>query len=404
MMIAPAFGSRSRAGEFDQPRYIMASSIVGTVSAPVTAASTSRGEGGVPHSVKVALSYSLFCLTNVGLNEFNQWALKAGKFPDFHFPAFYGMWHMLFSAGAALLLMFTVARPPTGLPSFGQLMDNPALFLIALCGALNVGLNNVSLMCVALFVNQVIKACQPLPTIILEIIIAKKSFSAAVIVSVCFIVVGAVIAPYYNVSHDTTGTSTLGIVSVVVAMFATSLKPVIAMIMMAGSQSKAKLSPTLMVFYDCALSFWFMFVYWALSAERGPSLQYVANSPNRTELPWLEDKDTTPIAVGIIVASSTMAFVFNLATYYFIMYTSALASTIGSLALKIFVLCIAAIQAGVHDVISEAGIALVVVSTLAYAYFSHRDRLAKEEADALGKGVIAAPAPSENTPLKPSAR
>merc|ERR1719217_995868 len=185
-------------------------------------------------------------------------------------------------------------------------------------------------MYVSLFVNQVIKASQPMPTVVFEMIIAKKTFGWAIIASTVMVCVGAGLAPYYQIVHDHKPSTTLGIVAVTIATLVTALKPVLAMVMMAGSDSKPKLSPTLVMFYDASLSFVFMASYWLVSPERHPSIMYLANTPNRTEEPWLEGYDTTSVGIEIIAIGSAMAFTFNLSTYYYVMLTSALTSTIGS--------------------------------------------------------------------------
>ena len=95
---------------------------------------------------KPALCFLLFAAGNLGLNFFNAWALKEDKLPGFKFPIFYTMWHMIFSALASLLLMATVARPPTGLPTWHQFWAYKGMIVpIAVLTVLNNGLNNMSL-------------------------------------------------------------------------------------------------------------------------------------------------------------------------------------------------------------------------------------------------------------------
>ena len=118
---------------------------------------------------KQAVAFLCFSVFYIALNEFNPWALKAGQFPGFAFPVFYSMFHMLFSSLAAWLLLYTVAPPSCGGPSLAQLREyGDGLMVIAICTALNVGLNNLSLTLVSLFINQVIKASSPLPTMVLR--------------------------------------------------------------------------------------------------------------------------------------------------------------------------------------------------------------------------------------------
>ena len=358
---------------------------------------------------KTCFAFLCFAVFNLGLNEFNPWALKAGQFPGFAFPALYGMFHMLFSCVAALIIMRCVQKPEAGYPSFAQLYQYlDGLATIGLCNALNVVLNNLSLTLVSLFVNQVIKSSSPMPTIVFEHLLTGKRFSIAVITSVVCICVGAVLAPWFKVSQvNQSGgeaSSVLGILSVIVAMLASSLKPVVAMVMMSGTKDRPKLEPTVILFYDCALSFCFMFVYWIVSYERYDSIQYLVNAP--VNAPYLEGYNTSLIGLGIIFAGSMMAFSFNLSTYYYVMLASALGSMIGSIGLKVLVICVAAVQAGVSDPITIFGIAIVAVSICAYAGFAYRDSCLAEEAaaasgaEAKGSGGPEGAKASEATPLK----
>ena len=188
--------------------------------------------------------------------------------------------------------------------------------------------------------------------------------------------------------------------AVTIATLVTALKPVLAMVMMAGSDSKPKLSPTLVMFYDASLSFVFMASYWLVSPERHPSIMYLANTPNRTEEPWLEGYDTTSVGIEIIAIGSAMAFTFNLSTYYYVMLTSALTSTIGSLGVKITLLLVSAMQAGVRDPVSLTGIAIVALSISSYAYFSYQAKVAAAAAAAAKLSADGAPKATEKTPLK----
>jgi hypothetical protein len=136
---------------------------------------------------EAVISFVLFFAGNVGLNFFNSWALK--KSPDdvpglgkggFTFPYFYTMWHMLATSCAALLLQMTCQKPKDGsLPSFGQLWEYKwQLVPIAILTYFNAGFNNASLGSIALFVNQVIKACAPAPVSFFEWLITGKLYNS----------------------------------------------------------------------------------------------------------------------------------------------------------------------------------------------------------------------------------
>ena len=72
----------------------------------------------------------------------------------------------------------------------------------------------------------------------------------------------------------------------------------------------------------------------------------------------------------VIGVGATMAFLFNIAGYYFTLYTSALTSTVGANGVKIILITAAAIQVGVSDAISWIGISITVVTICAYSYFN----------------------------------
>lgn len=110
------------------------------------------------------------------------------------------------------------------------------------------------------------------------------------------------------------------------------------------------------------------------SSERALSLAYLANAP--VNAPFLAGTNATLVGLGIILGGSMMAFCFNLSVYYYLMLTSALTSTIGSMSLKVVLILAAAMQDHVNDPISWVGIALATSAMAVYAWIS----LSEEEA------------------------
>ena len=108
---------------------------------------------------RTAFATFSFVFMNCLLNIFNSWALRRSSWPDFEFPVFYTMSHMIVTALAALLLLAYVTPAATGMPTLSQFWHyKEALVPVAICTTLNLGLNNLSLTLVSLFVNQAIKA------------------------------------------------------------------------------------------------------------------------------------------------------------------------------------------------------------------------------------------------------
>ena len=103
-------------------------------------------------------------------------------------------------------------------------------------------------------------------------------------------------------------------------------------IIMSGKHDKPPLSPSQCLFWDAGLSFWGMLAIWLCrGTERQEAVDYLLS---RTSNP-----QSGLLAIGIVAAGSAMAFTFNIAVYYYILYTSALTSTVGSNGIKIFLIC-----------------------------------------------------------------
>jgi len=206
----------------------------------------------------------------------------------------------------------------------------------------------------------VIKATMPLFVCTLSYVMANKRYPTAIVVCILLLVVGSVVSNLSGFTSSGTSTSTAGVIVCLVSLAAASTKPVVAMIVMAGTEERPKLAPTLLLFYDTFIAFWFMLIYWLASPERQGSIDY------------LGDHNKTGIGILIIVIGSTVAFAFNLGLYYYVMLTSALASAILSNAIKIVLIIVSAIMSGVTDPVSWTGISIVVLAILAYAYISFK--------------------------------
>ena len=275
--------------------------------------------------------------------------------PDFAFPVFYTMWHMVASVLGSLVLM-SINRPATGWPSLAQLWKYKwAMISIAMCTTSNIALNNISLTLISLFLNQVIKAAGPLPTMLFSVMIEGKRYGLGMLISCAVIVGGTIMAVPMQQGGPTT--SMTGITFVLISTLAASLKPVLSAIVMKGTPEAPKLPPTVVLFYDTFISFWFMLLYWLLSAERSASLTYL--------------HDRTGEGLGIIAGGATMAFGFNVSTYFFVSLTSALTTTVAANGVKVINIVISAIIDHVSNPLNWAGVAVVCCALAVYAYFSY---------------------------------
>jgi hypothetical protein len=154
---------------------------------------------------------------------------------------------------------------------------------------------------------------------------------------------------------------------------------------MAGTPDKPRLYPTLVLFYDMVTSFCCMLLYWLCSSERAASIEYM-RAPGQG-----------PIALMVLASGSSMAFEFNLSNNIFILVTSALTTSVCGNGIKICLIAYSAVLAGVNDALSWTGIAVVIVSVVAYAYLSFVD--AQQPPPSKDEPKLVA-APTEATPLK----
>ena len=148
------------------------------------------------------------------------------------------------------------------------------------------------------------------------------------------------------------------------------------------------------MFYDSACAAVFMLIYWLFSNEREQSIEYFANPT------------TTLVGFFVVGVGASMAFLFNIAGYYFTLYTSALTSTVGANGVKIVLITGGALWSGIHDSLSWMGISVTIFAISAYSYFNIAEQQAAKQAGEVGVQRTELPAkggvvlsPSESTPL-----
>ena len=215
---------------------------------------------------------------------------------------------------------------------------------------------------------------------IFSIMFEGKTYGWDMILACCAIVAGTILAvPSGGSSGDQTSFS--GVIVVIVSTIAASLKPVIMSLVMKGTPDRPKLEPTVVLFYDTGLSFWFMLVYWLVSNERSATCAYLGGGH-------------FGYALGLILVGATMAFGFNLSNYFFVLLTSALSTTVAANAVKVINIVISALISHVSAPRNWVGVALVCVSLAAYAYFSY---MSKRRPSPLGSPSLKMPFKKEYT-------
>jgi len=319
-----------------------------------------------------------FIGSNIGLNFYNPWLLArhphqyydpnkhhnitklepSSEGPSFSFPIFYTMWHMLASVLGTCVIM-TFQPPATGFPNPKQMWHYKwKLLPLSLTTAIYIGTNNWSLMLVSLFINQVVKSCAPLPTMLFSGIIEHKRYSWGAMISCLLICAGAILAIPLK-KGGPAGTSVEGMVLVITSVCFQGLKPVIQAMVMAGSETHPKLPPTVAVFYDCFFAFWIFLVWWlAHPTERPESIEYFSTNAGR--------------AFEYVFVGSFMAFSFNLSNYYFIKLTGSLTIMIVANGIKVMIMVISALQFGQLYARNWCGVGTTCLALCAYAYCSFK--------------------------------
>ena len=202
---------------------------------------------------------------------------------------------------------------------------------------------------------------------IFSVMFEGKTYGWDMILACSVIVAGTILAvPSGGSSGDETSFS--GVIVVIVSTLAASLKPVIMSNVMKGTPERPKLEPTVVLFYDTFISFWFMLIYWLVSDERSKTCAYLGGGH-------------FGYAIGLILVGATMAFGFNLSSYFFVLLTSALTTTVAANGVKVINIVISALISHVSAPRNWVGVALVCVALAVYAYVSY---MAKKRPPPLG--------------------
>ena len=145
----------------------------------------------------VAVFISWFIL-NITLNYYNARVLSH---TNFHFPFLL----TLANKSVGFLVAVTLMSFRSGLPNpseLGAQFLRPIVHLQGVATALNIGLNNWSLVFISLTMNQILKSTVPLPTATLSLIFEKKSFSWQLWGSMTVLVGGCVTAAWGSLGAE----------------------------------------------------------------------------------------------------------------------------------------------------------------------------------------------------------
>ena len=178
----------------------------------------------VVHKMEVLLPtivLSVWIVAGIWLTYLTKWALSAtddAKHPGagFTFPVFY-----TFCTTSTINLgcMLIMAVQKQSIPSFEQFKQSwQGILCVAGLSIVSIWASDASLMYIGVTLNQLMKACTPLPTMALGYFIERKRFAWPMVVAVVLIVVGAGLA----VPASDSDSAVYGIVMVIVSTLATA--------------------------------------------------------------------------------------------------------------------------------------------------------------------------------------
>jgi drug/metabolite transporter (DMT)-like permease len=282
----------------------------------------------VPLSIRIVVIVSWLVL-NLGLNFYNKWAFTPAEDPSpenpgFSFPIFYTLWNMVASFFGACLVMSLVAETRT--LSRKQAWENKwSLFILHILFVMNILTQNAALVHIGLSINQILKCCVPLPTMLCAYFIQNTKYPYPIIVAAVAVVTGAMLSVPFM---DPTVT-TIGLALTSASTVCAAARPVISALIL-NNAKETGLTPIPLLWYDSLLSIFTLLIMFFLSNESPTLPEYYHTYPR--------------MGVVIVFVGSAMAFTFNVVTFYLIKQIGPLTSTLlGNLKTIILVLVAAAV-------------------------------------------------------------
>jgi solute carrier family 35 protein E4 len=293
---------------------------------------------------------------NIGLNFFNKEVFSERV--GFTFPLFFTMFHMIasFLGGAILIFVFKAAEVKrTHWTEYKW-----RVVLLSILFVVNISCNNASLVHLSLSVNQIVKSCVPLPTLILSIAFERdangrpKSYSCAIFASLLVTVAGSVLAVYGNPEA-----SPFGLVLGIVSTLAVALWSVISAVLLGPDSGLNSINLT---WYASILSGGLLLCLWLVSKEKDATQAYLHERPGT--------------ATFIILAGSTCAFAYNLVHFALIKVTSALTSAVaGNLKILLVIILSMIFFEKRVTLLNFSGFAVFFVGVVWYSSVTYRNKM-----------------------------
>ena len=177
----------------------------------------------VPDFHLIAVFVGWFVL-NIGLSYYNSYVLSHTNFR-------YAFLLTLINKVVGFFVAITLMLVRRGLPKPGEVLGQflrPMVHVQGVMTALNIGLNNWSLVFISLTMNQVLRSTVPLPTAALSMLLEGKYFSWHLWASMLLLISGCVLAAWGAMGNE----PILGILVALGSVFATAMWTVTSAILM----------------------------------------------------------------------------------------------------------------------------------------------------------------------------
>ena len=161
---------------------------------------------------------------NIGLSYYNSYVLSHTNFR-------YAFLLTLINKVVGFFVAITLMLVRRGLPKPGEVLGQflrPMVHVQGVMTALNIGLNNWSLVFISLTMNQVLRSTVPLPTAALSMLLEGKYFSWHLWASMLLLISGCVLAAWGAMGNE----PILGILVALGSVFATAMWTVTSAILM----------------------------------------------------------------------------------------------------------------------------------------------------------------------------
>lgn len=320
-------------------------------------------------------SLSVWLVLNCSLNFYNKWLFAH---TDFKFPVFFTMFHMIANLLGSSILIFGFGASKVDLAKDGKHMRQKwAILLLACLFCTNIVTNNWSLMYVSLSVNQIVKSCLPIPTVIFSLLFEGKTYDPKQYIAIAVIVSGSIVAVVGNMGYDAFGFALVTTSTVCVAAWTITSAKLL--------DPDSGLDSKNLLFYGSIPSLFLLLGLWSLTDEFYPTIAFLQENPVESAI---------YISIG-----GGMAFVYNIFHFLLIKYTSTVTSTVaGNMKIILVILLSVMFLEKPLSPTNWMGIGIFLIGVFSYAYMAFKAKMAAKNAQAPAADEEAVA--TEATPLK----